>query len=104
MELIPAGASADFRLRELWDVMIAFMSTDHIIALLVQERAKVNRAIEALQAGEKTEGAKIGVTGPVGPVGSGQPSKKRVISAATRRRMALGQQRRHAAKKKAATT
>jgi hypothetical protein len=81
--------------------MIAFMSTDHIVALLVRERAKVNRAIEALQAGENM--AEIGVPRPVGHVGSGQPSKKRVISAATRRRMALGQQRRHAAKKKATT-
>jgi hypothetical protein len=84
--------------------MIAFMSTDHIVALLVQERAKLNRAIEALQAGEKMEAAEIGVTRPVGQVGPGQPSKKRVISAATRRRMALGQRRRHAAKKEAATT
>jgi len=35
--------------------MIAFMSIDHIVALLVRERAKLNRAIEALQAGAKTE-------------------------------------------------
>jgi hypothetical protein len=83
--------------------MITFMSTDHIVALLVRERAKLNRAIEALQAGEKTEAAEIGVPRQVEQVGSDQPSKKRVISAATRRRMALGQQRRHAAKKKAAT-
>jgi hypothetical protein len=60
-------------------------------------------AIEALQAGAKTEAHEIGVTSPVGGSGSSQPTKKRVISAATRRRMALGQRRRHAAEKKAAT-
>ena len=88
---------------ELWDVMIAFMSTDHIVALLVRERAKLNRAIEALQAGERTEAAEIGAS-PGEWIGSGQPSKKRVISAATRRKMALGQRRRYAAVKRAATT
>jgi hypothetical protein len=90
-------------LEELWDVMIAFMSTDHIVALLVLERAKLNRAIEALQAGAKTDTPEIGVA-PGGWTSSGQPSKKRVISAATRRKMALGQRKRYAAVKRAATT
>jgi hypothetical protein len=67
------------------------MLTDHIVALLIAERNKLNGAIEALQ-GTKTSAVHAAVSEPTAP------KKKRHISAATRRKMALGQQRRHAAK------
>jgi hypothetical protein len=63
------------------------MPTDHIVALLIAERDKLDRAIEALQ-GTKT---------PAIPPSA--PKKKRHISAATRRKMALGQKKRFAALK-----
>ena len=70
------------------------MSTDHILALLLAERDKLNSAIAALQ------GTKI----PIIPAllapaaGTTAPKKKRQISAAARRNMALGQQKRYAAR------
>jgi hypothetical protein len=61
------------------------MPTDHILALLLAERDKLNHAIEALK------GTKVEASAP----------KKRHMSAATRRKMALGQKRRYAALKAA---
>jgi hypothetical protein len=78
--------------------IIAFMSTTHIVALLIAERDKLNSAIEALQ-GTKT----VTVAAVASLVAeSTAPKKKRFISAATRRKMALGQQKRYAAKLAAA--
>ena len=71
---------------------IAVMSTEQIVAVLIQEREKLNRAIAALQAGGTEAG---------NPAAEIAPKKKRHISAATRRKMALGQKRRHEAKKAA---
>lgn len=71
---------------------LGFMSTDSIVALLIAERDKLDKAISALQGGGTGVGNPAKVEVP----------KKRFISAATRRKMALGQQRRHAAKKAAA--
>jgi hypothetical protein len=68
------------------------MPTDHIVALLMAERDKLNRAIEALQ-GTRTSQASIGE--------ATAPKKKRHISAATRRKMALAQKKRYAALKAA---
>jgi hypothetical protein len=68
-----------------------FMSTDSIVALLIVEREKLNKAIAALQGGG-TE---------AGNLSKSDAPKKRFISAATRRKMALGQKRRHAAKQAA---
>ena len=65
------------------------MPTDHIVALLIAEREKLDSAIEALQ-GTRTSQASIGE--------ATAPKKKRHISAATRRKMTLGQQRRYAAR------
>lgn len=66
------------------------MPTDHIVVLLIAERDKLERAIQALQGGG-TEAGNPGKTAETA-------MKKRFISEATRRKMALGQQRRHAAK------
>ena len=69
------------------------MSTDNIVTLLVAERDRLNRAIEALQEPSK----------PVAPKKSAaiqtivdQP-KKRHVSAAARRKMAAAQKKRWAA-------
>ena len=68
------------------------MPTDHIVALLIAERDKLNSAIEALQ-GTRT-------ATDLGPVAEAiTPKKKRRITAATRRKMALGQRKRYAAVK-----
>jgi hypothetical protein len=72
------------------------MPTDHIVALLIAERDKLNRAIEALE-GTKTSAIHT-------PVAETTPlKKKRHITAATRRKMALGQKKRFAALKAAKT-
>jgi hypothetical protein len=75
------------------------MPTDHIVALLIAERDKLNRAIEALQ-GTKTP-AVAAIDAPIAEATA--PKKKRHISAATRRKMALGQKKRYAALKAAKT-
>jgi hypothetical protein len=69
------------------------MATESIVALLIAERDKLERAIAALQA----SGAETGNLKPTEVA----PKKKRHISAATRRKMALGQLRRQAALKAA---
>jgi hypothetical protein len=67
------------------------MATESIIALLIAERDKLDKAIAALQGGGTEAGNPARAEAP----------KKRFISAATRRKMALGQKRRHAAKQAA---
>jgi hypothetical protein len=64
------------------------MPTDHIVSLLIAERDKLNRAIEALQGAAKK---------PVAAEQTAAASKKRRVSAASRRKMAEGQKRRWAA-------
>jgi hypothetical protein len=69
------------------------MAIESIVALLIAERDKLERAIVALQAaGSETESLKPAEVAP---------KKKRHFSAATRRKMALGQRRRQAALKAA---
>jgi hypothetical protein len=80
------------------------MPTDHILALLIQERDKLNRAIEALQGAEKRRGkaAKNAETNePGGWVSSGKTPKKRHVSAAARKKMSAAQKKRWAASKAA---
>jgi hypothetical protein len=63
------------------------MPTDHIIALLIAERDKLNAAIEALQgrsAPKKLAAVETNVAAPVAP-------KKRHVSAAARKKMAAAQ-------------
>jgi hypothetical protein len=65
--------------------------TDHIVALLIAERDKLNRAIEALQ------GPSGAPKKPPAIETMSAPPKKRHVSAAARRRMAEGQKKRWAA-------
>jgi len=81
------------------------MPTEHIVALLIQERDKLNRAIELLQ-GEKRRGRppKIAVT--VVPAengaGGGGHKRTRTFTAAQRKKQAARMKAYWAAKKKAA--
>jgi hypothetical protein len=64
------------------------MPTEHILALLIEERNKLNAAIKAL-----------GHDGPFPMKPS--PTGKRKVSAASRKKMAAAQKKRWAAKKAA---
>jgi hypothetical protein len=71
------------------------MPTDHIIALLIAERDKLNAAIEALQgrsAPRKPAAVETNVAAPGAP-------KKRHVSATARKKMAAAQKKRWAAVK-----
>ena len=73
------------------------MPTDHIVALLIAERDKLNSAIKALH-GTKTPAT----SGPEAPsADTVSPKKKRFVSAASRRKMAVAQKKRYAAIKAA---
>jgi len=73
------------------------MPTEHILALLIAERDRLNRAIEALQGPAKGRG------GPIPAIESDTTNpKKRHVSAAARRKMAAAQKKRWAAVKAAA--
>ena len=79
---------------------IGLMPTEHILSLLIQERDRLNRAIEALQGPAKRRGRS-----PKNPTlavasTSAEP-KKRFVSAASRRKMAAAQKKRWAAIKAA---
>jgi hypothetical protein len=78
------------------DVTIVVMSTDSIVALLIAERTKLDRAISALQGKENSPTPTVGV-----PAVEGTSPKKRHVSAAARRKMALGQKKRWEALKAA---
>jgi hypothetical protein len=69
------------------------MPTDHIVALLIAERDKLNAAIEALQASPKSATPKKAVAVEA----SVAAPKTRHVSAAARKRMAEGQKKRWAA-------
>jgi hypothetical protein len=79
------------------DTIVNRMPTEHIIALLTQERDRLNRAIEALQGGAKRRGRppKNSLAVEIAT------QKKRHVSAAARRRMAAAQKKRWAAVKAA---
>ena len=75
------------------------MSAEHIVSLLIAERDKLNRAIDALGGAGKRPGRP-----PKGPAAfetSAAIPKKRHVSAAARKRMAEGQRKRWAAIKAA---
>jgi hypothetical protein len=70
------------------------MPTEHIIALLIAEREKLNRAIEALQGPVKRRGrprknlvaaAVAGQVAPVTPVPAATAKKRKGLSAAARK-------------------
>jgi hypothetical protein len=72
------------------------MPTDHIVALLVAERDKLNAAIQALQGSSKLATPKKPAaieTAMAAPAAR----KKRHVSAAARRKMAAAQKKRWAA-------
>jgi hypothetical protein len=80
------------------------MPIDNIVALLIAERDKLNRAIEALQGPTKRRGRppKNAVAAVSAPVGSPAPArKKRKFSAAQRKEQAKRMKAYWAAKKKA---
>jgi hypothetical protein len=81
----------------LTDVTIVVKSTDSIVALLISERDKLDRAIGALQGTEESHSP----TAQTSVVEGAEPRKKRHVSVAARRRMALGQKKRWAARKAA---
>jgi hypothetical protein len=74
------------------------MPTEHIITLLIQERDRLNRAIEALQGPAKRRG-RPPKNLALSTIEAGQPKKKRHVSAAARRKMAAAQKKRWAAVK-----
>ena len=79
------------------------MPTDHIVALLIQERDKLNVAIEALQGPLKRRGRpprSASVSAPAAPTAA-PARKKRTFSAAQRKEQALRMKKYWAAKKKA---
>jgi hypothetical protein len=78
------------------------MPTEHILTLLITERDKLTRAIEALQGGTKPLGRELKNQVPAIESNTAKP-KKRHVSAAARRRMAAAQKKRWAAVKAAKT-
>jgi hypothetical protein len=82
---------------EVVDAIMNSMPTDHIIALLLAERDKLNAAIESLKgtspAPKKPSAVETSATSPA--------TKKRRFSAAARRKMAAAQKKRWAAIKAA---
>jgi hypothetical protein len=70
------------------------MSTDHIVALLIAERERLNDAIAALKGNVKPSSMDA-------PPLVSEPKKKRFVSAASRRKMAVAQKKRYAALKAA---
>ena len=92
------------RLVEAGDRATIFsMPTEHILALLIAERDKLNRAIEALQGPTKRIGRppKNSVTAAI-PAAPAPKKKRRKFSAAQRKAAAERMRQRWAAKKAAA--
>ena len=77
------------------------MPTDHILALLIAERDKLNRAIEALQGSAKPRGRPPKHQAAAVEASVAEPKKKRKVSAAARRKMAAAQKKRWSAIKAA---
>jgi hypothetical protein len=78
---------------------IGLMPTEHIVALLIQERDKLNRAIELLK-GEKRRGRPPKIVVTAVPSENGH-KKKRTFSPAQRKQQAARMKAYWAAKKKA---
>jgi hypothetical protein len=82
------------------------MPTDHIVALLVAERDRLNRAIEALQGPTKRRGRppknpNASAVAAISPAVAVPAKKKRTFSAAQRKEQAERMKAYWAAKKKA---
>ena len=74
------------------------MATEHIIELLLQERDRLDRAIEALRGPAKPKPSRAA---KIGGLEAGGDKPKRTVSAAGRKRIAAAQKKRWAAIKKA---
>jgi hypothetical protein len=77
------------------------MPTEHIVALLIEERDKLNRAIEALQ-GTKRRGRPPKNQGAVAPPAVQPQKRTRTFTPAQRKAQAARMKAYWAAKKKAA--
>jgi len=73
------------------------MPTDHIVALLVAEKDKLNAAINALQGTSKSAAPRKPAAIDANVAVAANTPKKRTVSVAARRKMALGQKKRWAA-------
>jgi len=78
------------------------MPTEHIVQLLIQERDRLNRAIEALQGPVKPRGRPPKNLAAVEATDTEAPKKRKPFSAATKRKMALAQKKRWAERNAAA--
>jgi len=77
------------------------MPTEHIVALLIQERDKLNRAIEVLQGAKRRGRPPKNSLAVTAPSENGR-KKTRTFSAAQRKRQAARMKAYWAAKKKSA--
>jgi hypothetical protein len=77
------------------------MPTEHIIALLIQERDKLNRAIEVLQGAKRRGRPPKNPVALAGSTGNGQ-KKSRTFTAGQRKKQAARMKAYWAAKKKSA--
>jgi len=77
------------------------MPTEHILTLLIQERDKLNRAIEVLQGAKRRGRPPKNPRATVAPSENGN-RKKRTFSAAQRKKQAARMKAYWAAKKRAA--
>jgi hypothetical protein len=78
------------------------MPTEHILTLLIQERDRLNRAIEALQGPTKRRGRPPKNTLSRGAASATPARKKRTFTAAQRKQQAERMKKYWAGKKKAA--
>lgn len=82
------------------------MSTEHILTLLIHERDRLNRAIEALQGPTKRRGRppknpSAAVSAVTAPTMAAPATKRRTFTAAQRKQQAERMKKYWAAKKKA---
>jgi hypothetical protein len=73
------------------------MSTSHILTLLIEDRDRIQAAIDALDGEESTMPDWVKSTPKVSSAPEPTARKKRKVSAAARRKMAEGQRKRWAA-------
>jgi hypothetical protein len=78
------------------------MPTEHILSLLISERDKLNRAIEALGEPVRRRGRPATSATPVASVTIVEPPKRRAFTPAQRRKQAARMKAFWAAKRKAA--
>jgi len=80
--------------------IISAMPTEHILTLLIEERDKLNRAIEVLQGTKPRGGRPLKNPTAVAASGGNNDKKKRSFSAAQRKKQSARMKAYWAAKKK----